>query len=293
MYTAELKRPISQPKAEKQAAVEELLGVLALAPCRGVRIGSPMARGISGGEGARLKQSQSRVLLRAFGISSWRQSDVPCLAAWVDLHMPAAAAAAAAADPTSAPRPPAVRAGQAKRVNIGIALISNPSVLFLDEPVSDFYLFWKHACSAARAPVAPLKRARTRRSRCPMLRPHRSFARLPYLLLPHGIPPHSLASSNCLFAPRPLQTSGLDSYTANEVMSVVKSLTNHGITVCATIHSPTPYCFNLFDRVLLLLRGQVAFFGPNGAPGPAAAPCTRLWLECLPLINAHLPPIKI
>ena len=34
--------------------------------------------------------------------------------------------------------------------------------------------------------------------------------------------------------------------------------------VCATIHSPTPYCFNLFDRLLLLLRGRVVYFGPNG-----------------------------
>ncbi len=49
-----------------------------------------------------------------------------------------------------------------------------------------------------------------------------------------------------------------------QVMTVVKSLATHGITVCATIHSPTPYCFNLFDRMLLLLRGQVAYFGPNG-----------------------------
>ena len=59
-------------------------------------------------------------------------------------------------------------------------------------------------------------------------------------------------------------TSGLDSYTANEVMTVVKSLAGHGITVCATIHSPTPYCFNLFDSLLLLLRGQVIYFGANG-----------------------------
>lgn len=131
MYTAELKRPISQPAAEKQAAVEELLDVLALNTCRSVRIGSPLARGISG--------------------------------------------------------------GQAKRVNIGIALVTNPRILFLDEP-----------------------------------------------------------------------TSGLDSYTSNEVMSVVKSLATHGITVCATIHSPTSYTFNLFDRLLLLLRGQVAYFGENG-----------------------------
>ncbi|KAL4543234.1 hypothetical protein Ndes2526B_g03891 [Nannochloris sp. 'desiccata'] len=131
-YTADLKRPMSEPVAEKSAAVEEILELLALKTCRNVRIGSPLARGISG--------------------------------------------------------------GQAKRVNIGIALITNPRILFLDEP-----------------------------------------------------------------------TSGLDSYTSNEVMTVVKSLADHGITVCATIHSPTPYCFSLFDRLLLLLRGQVAYFGPCGA----------------------------
>lgn len=131
MYTAELKRPVGQPREQKRAAVDELIEVLALEGCRTVRIGNPMARGISG--------------------------------------------------------------GQAKRVNIGIALVTNPRVLFLDEP-----------------------------------------------------------------------TSGLDSYTANEVMSVVKSLASHGITICATIHSPTPYTFNLFDRLLLLLKGRVVYFGPNG-----------------------------
>ena len=89
-----------------------------------------------------------------------------------------------------------ISGGQAKRVNIGIALISNPSVLFLDEP-----------------------------------------------------------------------TTGLDSYTSNEIMTAVKNLASGGITVCATIHSPTPYCFNLFDRLLLLLRGRVVYFGRNG---PAA-----------------------
>lgn len=132
MYTAELKKPISESKESKLEAVEELLDVLALESCRKVLIGSELSRGISG--------------------------------------------------------------GQCKRVNIGIALITNPRVLFLDEP-----------------------------------------------------------------------TSGLDSFTANEVMSVVKSLAIHGITVCATIHSPTPYTFQLFDRMLLLLRGGTAYFGENGA----------------------------
>ena len=86
-----------------------------------------------------------------------------------------------------------ISGGQAKRVNIGISLISSPSVLFLDEP-----------------------------------------------------------------------TSGLDSYTSNEVMTAVKNLATSGITICATIHSPTPYCFSLFDRMLLLLRGRVVYFGRNG-----------------------------
>ena len=54
---------------------------------------------------------------------------------------------------------------------------------------------------------------------------------------------------------------------SNEVMTVVKSLARMGITVCATIHSPTPYSFNLFDRLLLLLRGQVVYFGTNGEGG--------------------------
>lgn len=45
---------------------------------------------------------------------------------------------------------------------------------------------------------------------------------------------------------------------------MVKSLAGQGITVCATIHSPTPYTFGLFDRLLLLLSGQMVYFGPNG-----------------------------
>ena len=70
LYTAELKRPMSEPLESKKAAVEELLDALALTPCRDVKIGDPLTKGISG--------------------------------------------------------------GQAKRTNIGIALISNPRVLFLD-----------------------------------------------------------------------------------------------------------------------------------------------------------------
>lgn len=56
-------------------------------------------------------------------------------------------------------------------------------------------------------------------------------------------------------------------------MTTVKTLARRGLTVCATIHSPTPYCFHLFDRLLLLLRGQVVYFGTGGAWGAGDWAC--------------------
>ena len=79
-------------------------------------------------------------------------------------------------------------------------------------------------------------------------------------------------------------TSGLDSYTSNEVMTVVKTLTKTGITICATIHNPTPYCFNLFDRLMILLHGRVVYSGENGVQrGSAPVLLQRAWacLLCL------------
>ena len=45
---------------------------------------------------------------------------------------------------------------------------------------------------------------------------------------------------------------------------MIKGLAVKGLTVCATIHSPSPTAFALFDRLLLLLDGQIAYFGPRG-----------------------------
>ena len=47
-YTAELKNPVSEPLKAKAAKVEQVLQQLGLSGCRGVRIGSQLARGISG-----------------------------------------------------------------------------------------------------------------------------------------------------------------------------------------------------------------------------------------------------
>ena len=48
MYTAEMKNPQDLPYAEKAARVDLVLSQLALLSCRNVRIGSALARGISG-----------------------------------------------------------------------------------------------------------------------------------------------------------------------------------------------------------------------------------------------------
>lgn len=37
------------------------------------------------------------------------------------------------------------------------------------------------------------------------------------------------------------------------------------ITICATIHCPPPQTFNLFEAVLILQRGGVAYFGASGS----------------------------
>ena len=59
-------------------------------------------------------------------------------------------------------------------------------------------------------------------------------------------------------------SSGLDSFTASEVMEVVKDLVSSGMTIAATIHTPTSRTFQLFDRILILQRGRIVYFGDNG-----------------------------
>ena len=86
-----------------------------------------------------------------------------------------------------------ISGGEAKRCNIGVALVTRPRVLFLDEP-----------------------------------------------------------------------TSGLDSRTSCDVVDVMRALAQSGVTVLATIHSPSSEAFAQFDAVLMLKRGRVAFAGPLG-----------------------------
>lgn len=56
MYTAELKRPLSEPLSSKREAVDQLLEKLNLSRCRDVKIGNPLNKGISGGQAKRTSE---------------------------------------------------------------------------------------------------------------------------------------------------------------------------------------------------------------------------------------------
>lgn len=61
-------------------------------------------------------------------------------------------------------------------------------------------------------------------------------------------------------------TSGLDSFMAHSVLQVLKKLTSKGKTIILTIHQPSSELFGMFDKLLLMAEGRVAFLGtPNQA----------------------------
>ena len=59
-------------------------------------------------------------------------------------------------------------------------------------------------------------------------------------------------------------TTGLDGTTALEVMSAIRNLANQHRTVLFTIHSPSVEVGKLFDNLILMQSGRIAYFGPCG-----------------------------
>lgn len=57
-------------------------------------------------------------------------------------------------------------------------------------------------------------------------------------------------------------TSGLDSFSAMQVIKVLKKIASAGCSVLFTIHQPSSDVFNSFDRLILLNRGMVMYQGP-------------------------------
>lgn len=56
-------------------------------------------------------------------------------------------------------------------------------------------------------------------------------------------------------------TSGLDSFMALNVVQVLKTLAQSGRTVISTIHQPSSEIYALFDKVIFLSEGRIAFQG--------------------------------
>lgn len=56
-------------------------------------------------------------------------------------------------------------------------------------------------------------------------------------------------------------TSGLDSFMAQTVITVLKSMALKGKTIICTIHQPSSEVYAMFDKILLMAEGRVAFLG--------------------------------
>lgn len=56
-------------------------------------------------------------------------------------------------------------------------------------------------------------------------------------------------------------SAGLDSFMAHNVLQVLKNLAAKDKTIILTIHQPSSEIFGMFDKLLLMANGRVAFLG--------------------------------
>lgn len=68
-----------------------------------------------------------------------------------------------------------------------------------------------------------------------------------------------LTNPSLMFCDEP--TSGLDSFMALNVVQVLKQLALTGKTVICTIHQPSSELYAMFDKLLLMAEGRIAFLG--------------------------------
>lgn len=66
-----------------------------------------------------------------------------------------------------------------------------------------------------------------------------------------------LTNPSLIFMDEP--TTGLDSATSFNVLQIIKSLAKNGRTVISTIHQPSSEIFDMFDKLLLLVQGELIF----------------------------------
>ncbi|CAG2177993.1 unnamed protein product, partial [Oppiella nova] len=71
-----------------------------------------------------------------------------------------------------------------------------------------------------------------------------------------------LTNPSLMFCDEP--TTGLDSFMAKSIVQVLKTMALEGRTIICTIHQPSSQVFELFDSLLLMADGRVAFMGSIG-----------------------------
>lgn len=64
-----------------------------------------------------------------------------------------------------------------------------------------------------------------------------------------------------LFCDEP--TTGLDSYNAKKLVRMMKEMAARGKTILCTIHQPSTEVFMMFDKLLLLAEGRLAYMGSS------------------------------
>ncbi len=136
-----------------------------------------------------------------------------------------------------------VSGGERKRTNIGVELIGNPSILFLDEPTS--------VCLAHHMYHTHAQVPHTCTSTTHMHKYHT-----------HHIPLHTHPTHTAHTTTHPVPPpQGLDAFQAFNVMSSLWSLAQAGRTVLATVHQPRSSIFQMFDLLMLITKGRMVYFG--------------------------------
>lgn len=68
-----------------------------------------------------------------------------------------------------------------------------------------------------------------------------------------------LTNPPLLFCDEP--TTGLDSFSAQKLVEKMKEMAHSGRTIVCTIHQPSSEVFNMFNQLILLADGRIAFIG--------------------------------
>ena len=73
--------------------------------------------------------------------------------------------------------------------------------------------------------------------------------------------PQILTNPLLIFFDEP--TTGLDFFTAINIMKIIKNITTQGKSVICSIHQASPEILSMFNKVLLLAEGRVAYMGSS------------------------------